>query len=164
MASIVIDGTRREVVATRTKDGFIVTVDGRRYDVSGVANVADGIAFAMGAEAHVARVSAGASGQQVSVGGRTYTVSRDAVDSDRPASARGGDGTLEAPMPGSIIAVNVAVGDHVLAGQPLVVLEAMKMHNEIVSPLDGVVRKVNCRAGERVNFGQVLVEVAADSS
>ena len=163
MASIVIDGSKREVVATRTKDGFVVTVDGRRYGVSGVANIADGIAFTMGAEAHVARVSAGASGQQVSVGGRTYTVSREVVDSDRPASARGGDGRLEAPMPGTIIAVHVKEGDHVRAGQPLVVLESMKMHNEIASPLDGVVRKVSCRAGERVNFGQVLVEVGTES-
>lgn len=163
MASIVIDGSKRDVVATRTKDGFVVTVDGRRYDVSGVASIADGIAFTMGADAHVARVSAGASGQQISVGGRTYTVSRAAVDSDRPTTARGGDGRLDAPMPGTIIAVHVKEGDQVRAGQPLVVLESMKMHNEIASPLDGVVHKVNCRAGERVNFGQVLVEVGTES-
>jgi biotin carboxyl carrier protein len=67
-------------------------------------------------------------------------------------------------MPGSIIAVNVAEGDHVRSGQALVVLESMKMHNEITAPHDGVVRKVNCRVGEQVGFGHVLVEIGPEAS
>jgi biotin carboxyl carrier protein len=58
----------------------------------------------------------------------------------------------------------VSQGDHVRSGQPLVVLESMKMHNEIVSPLDGVVRKVNCRVGEQVGFGHVLMEIGSEES
>ncbi len=161
MAAITIDGVRRDVVVTRSADGYVVTVDGRRHDVREVARVDGGVAFLIGHESHVARVVAARGGLELSLDGRTYTQSRDAVDADRPASAHGGDGRLEAPMPGSIIAVHVATGDRVRSGQPLVVLESMKMHNEIVSPMDGVVRKINCRVGDRVGFGQVLVEMGA---
>jgi biotin carboxyl carrier protein len=65
-------------------------------------------------------------------------------------------------MPGGIIALHVKEGDRVAVGQPVAVLESMKMHNEITSPLEGVVRRVHTRVGEQVPFGHVLVEVAAD--
>jgi biotin carboxyl carrier protein len=160
-----IDGIRRDVVVARDGDGFAVTVDGRRYHVRDVARVDDGIAFMIGHESHVARVSSETGGLTVSIGGGKYVQQREMVDADRPAAhARGGDGRLEAPMPGSIIAVNVSQGDRVRSGQPLVVLESMKMHNEIVSPLDGVVRKVNCRVGEQVGFGHVLIEIGTEES
>jgi 3-methylcrotonyl-CoA carboxylase alpha subunit len=166
MATIVIDGARREVVVARSKDGFVVTVGAHRYDVRDVVRIDDGLAFLLDHESHVARVATGRGGVEISLGGRTYVQTRETMDSDRPASGhgRGGDGRMEAPMPGSIIAVNVKEGDHVRSGQPLIVLESMKMHNEIASPLDGVVRKVNCKVGDQVAFGHVLVEIGAEAS
>lgn len=166
MASITIDGVGRDVVVSRNGDDFVVTVDGRRYDVREVVRANDGVAFLLGHESHVARMTDARGGLEFSVGGRTYLQQRDVVDADRPASGsgRGGDGRLEAPMPGSIVAITVAVGDRVRSGQPLVVLESMKMHNEIASPSDGVVRKINCRVGEQVGFGHVLVEIAVEAS
>jgi len=162
MATIDIDGVKRDVSVVNSPQGIVVTVDGRRYDIREVARMKDGVGFLLGNESHVARVTNGANGLQLSVGGRIYRLRQDVVDADRPASGRGGDGRLEAPMPGTIIAVHVSAGDRVRTGQPLVVLESMKMHNEIVSPLDGVVAKLNCRAGEQVAFGQLLVEVAPE--
>jgi len=82
----------------------------------------------------------------------------------RAGRARGSrDGKVQAPMPGGIIALHVKEGEHVTAGQPLVVLESMKMHNEITSPSNGVVRRVHIKVGEQVSFGHVLVEVGADA-
>lgn len=166
MTKITIDGISKDVVVTRTDDGFAVVVDGHRHAVRDVTRVDDGLTFFLERESHVARVASGRGGVELSIGGRTYIQQRDVADSDRPASAsgRGGAGRLEAPMPGSIIAVNVSPGDRVRAGQPLVVLESMKMHNEIASPLDGVVQKVNCRVGEQVGFGHVLVEIGPEAS
>ena len=166
MATIVIDGVRRDVVVARHGDGFVVTVDGRSHDVRHVALVEDGLAFLLGHESHVVRVANSRGGVELSVGGHTYLQARDVVDADRPASAHGrdGNGRLEAPMPGSIIAINVSEGDRVRSGQPLVVLESMKMHNEIASPLDGVVRKVNCRVGDQVGFGHILIEIGSEAS
>jgi len=72
-----------------------------------------------------------------------------------------GEGTkIECPMPGTIIDVKVAVGDAVKAGQPVVILEAMKMENDIVASIDGKVTSVVVRKGDTVNAGDVLVTIA----
>lgn len=74
-----------------------------------------------------------------------------------PAAAPAGAATVEAPMPGTILAVNVKVGDAVKKGQVLCVLEAMKMENEIMATGDGTVVSVAVSVGESVNTGQVLI-------
>jgi biotin carboxyl carrier protein len=65
-----------------------------------------------------------------------------------------------APMPGTVIKVNVETGSVVKARDPLVVLEAMKMETPLVSPYDATVRAVHVREGDRVVGGAVLVELA----
>lgn len=75
-----------------------------------------------------------------------------------PAPAASGAGeAINAPMPGNILAVNVAAGDSVKKGQVLMVLEAMKMENEIMAPRDGVVASVNVTKGATVASGDVLL-------
>jgi biotin carboxyl carrier protein len=60
-------------------------------------------------------------------------------------------------MPGNILDVKVSAGTAVKAGDTLLILEAMKMENEIVAPQDGTVASVNCAKGDVVNVGDVLV-------
>jgi len=74
-----------------------------------------------------------------------------------PAPAAAGAVSVKAPMPGNILDVKVSVGAAVKAGQVLVILEAMKMENEIVAPQDGTVAGINCAKGETVNVDDVLV-------
>jgi biotin carboxyl carrier protein len=66
---------------------------------------------------------------------------------------------LKAPMPGKIIDVLVREGSDVLRGEPLVILEAMKMQNEIQSPVNGKVIKVNAKANTNVMKDDILVEI-----
>jgi acetyl/propionyl-CoA carboxylase alpha subunit len=66
---------------------------------------------------------------------------------------------VSAPMPGTVLKVHVREGSAVQAGEPLIVLEAMKMENSLASPRDGVVRTVNVREGDRVAGGSLLVEL-----
>ena len=75
-----------------------------------------------------------------------------------PARAAGAV-TVKAPMPGNILDVKVAAGASVKAGDVLVILEAMKMENEIVAPQDGTVASVNVNKGDTVNSGDVLVSM-----
>ena len=68
--------------------------------------------------------------------------------------------TVTAPMPGNILRVDVAQGDTVKAGQTLIILEAMKMENEIVAPKDGTVAQVVTSKGSVVDTGAPLVVIA----
>jgi biotin carboxyl carrier protein len=70
-----------------------------------------------------------------------------------------GEGVLKSPMPGRVLKVLVAEGDHVKAGAALVVVEAMKMENELCAGRDGRVTKVHVQPGDTVEGGAKLVEV-----
>ena len=67
-------------------------------------------------------------------------------------------GSLASPMPATVISVNVAPGDHVTAGQTLIVLEAMKMELPVRAPGDGRVRAVHCSAGDLVQPEVSLID------
>lgn len=66
---------------------------------------------------------------------------------------------IEAPMPGTIVSVAVKAGDTIKKGQLILVLEAMKMENEIVSPIDGRITSVSVSKGDAVNSGDILVQI-----
>lgn len=77
------------------------------------------------------------------------------------APAATGEGEkVTAPMPGNILDIKVNVGDSVAANQVVVVLEAMKMENDIVTPVAGTVTAINVTKGQAVNSGDVLITVA----
>jgi len=76
-------------------------------------------------------------------------------DSTVPAGAT----AIKAPMPGTILDIRVNQGDTVKKGQVLLILEAMKMENEIVAPNDGTVASINVSKGASVNVGEVLVSL-----
>ena len=66
---------------------------------------------------------------------------------------------IVAPIPGLVVEVEVAVGDAVRAGQGVVIMEAMKMENELKSPADGVVKEIKVEKGTPVDQGQLLVVI-----
>ena len=70
-----------------------------------------------------------------------------------------GNGTILSPMPGRIIAVEVAAGDAVTKGQKLVTLEAMKMEHSLIAPFDGLVAELNAEAGAQVQVDALLVRI-----
>ena len=80
-----------------------------------------------------------------------------------PASGPASDGSLRAPMPGKIVATPAKAGDIVTKGQPLIVLEAMKMEHALVAPFDGVVESIGAAVGEQVVDGAVLAVVTQET-
>ena len=68
-------------------------------------------------------------------------------------------GAVKAPLPGSILEIQVKEGESVKAGNVLLILEAMKMENEIVAPIDGVIKSIYVKAGDTVNTNDLLVSI-----
>jgi propionyl-CoA carboxylase alpha chain/3-methylcrotonyl-CoA carboxylase alpha subunit len=73
------------------------------------------------------------------------------------------DGSLRAPMPGKIVATPVKAGDAVAKGQPVVVLEAMKMEHALTAPFDGVVESVSASVGDQVVDGFELARIKSEA-
>ena len=90
--------------------------------------------------------------------GRTHRVSLLEVGTD---DSQISDGSLVAPMPGTILDIMVTPGELVSSGQPLLLMEAMKMEHKIVSPSDGMIENLLCNIGDRVDQGVVLIVVDA---
>lgn len=76
------------------------------------------------------------------------------------AAGPAGSASITAPMPGTVLKVDVKLGDVVKKGQVLMILEAMKMENEIVSPADGKIVALNVEKGKAVTAGDVLLSIA----
>jgi acetyl/propionyl-CoA carboxylase alpha subunit len=119
--------------------------------------IADGRSYTLSAHAEERRGR-----WTLTLGGRKLTV--DAVD-ERTRAIREmagvaddeGDKTIVAPMPGLVLKVEVEVGQTVKAGQGVVIVEAMKMENELKAPTDGVVASIEVQPGQTVDKGAVLV-------
>ena len=99
----------------------------------------------------------------ITVNGVAYSVSVEetaAGAAPAPAAApASGAVQVNSPMPGNILDVKVSAGQAVQAGDVLVILEAMKMENEIVAPQDGTVASVSVKKGDTVNSGDLLVSM-----
>ena len=143
---ITIEGRTRTVDARPAGQGrlsLLLTDDGfRSYDVA--------IAPASATELHI----------HLPEGPVTAIVNGRRARRDRgPDSAAAGEQRIAAPMPGRIVRVLVAPGDSVKAGQPLVVVEAMKMENELSAARAGKIKDVQVRDGMSVEAGRLLVIV-----
>lgn len=99
-------------------------------------------------------------GGAVHVSGPAGQADLHAVERHPDPAAQTAPGSLLAPMPGSVVRVDVAVGDTVAAGQSLLVLEAMKMEHEIVAPDAGVVTVLSVQAGAQVDAGTLLASIS----
>ena len=101
---------------------------------------------------------------RVTVNGTAYEIELEeltgAAPAPAPAAAPAGGEQVTSPMPGTILSINVAAGDTVKRGQVLMVLEAMKMENEILAPRDGTVAQVAVSKGSTVDTGALLVVLA----
>jgi biotin carboxyl carrier protein len=119
--------------------------------------------FFLNTNVHECRVTASKSTFDVNIHGRCYSIT--IVDQKRLRSGQNSDrhhhGVAEilAPMPGKVVRVQTETGAAVKKGVGLVVVEAMKMQNEMKSPRDGIVVSIKVKPGDTVNAGDVLAVV-----
>src|SRR5690606_34012680 len=142
--ALTIEGTRHEVDARTLPHGAVSLIaDGRSYNVE-LEKVEDEVA--------------------VTVRGQTVRLDvanerRRRLRSAAAAFSAEGPQILKAPMPGKVVKILVAAGDTVQQGQGLIVVEAMKMENELKSPKDGVISEVVASEGQAVESGAKLLVV-----
>jgi acetyl-CoA/propionyl-CoA carboxylase, biotin carboxylase, biotin carboxyl carrier protein len=94
-------------------------------------------------------------------GGHAWALTEEEAAPVRGGRAAGGDGTVRSPMPGTVLAVHVAPGDTVSAGQAVAVVEAMKMEHTVTAPVAGTVAEVAARAGQQVAMDARLAVIEA---
>lgn len=155
-----IDGVETIVSLVRSPTGYEIMIDDRRYEVDSV-NFCDGVlTIFIGTRSYRALVSRNPLGLQVSLQGRDYFArSGGEDDAEGSATLHHGGGQVVAPMPGTVIDVRVSTGDTVSQGDTIVVIESMKMQNEITAPIAGTVKQMGCEIGAQVSFEQLLAEI-----
>ncbi len=166
MPQYVLTQSGREVVAEVvpagdgmyevTLEGRTVTVDARMVDPAVCSFIVDGVCY----EVHVARdrdlYTLLINGEHYEVAARNRRVRAAFSAGGRMLTGRQ---VIQAPMPGRVVRVLVDQGSSVKTGEPLLVLEAMKMENQLRSPVDGVVAELEVVAGQVVATGDKLVVV-----
>jgi biotin carboxyl carrier protein len=160
---IQVDGRLHRVKLDRSENSYQCELDGRTFEIDAALIGRDFLSVRMGGKSYRVRREQLAGANFVWVGTERF-----AVDVSDPRSLRGkrslrgpSDGpiSLVAPMPGKIVRVLVSENTSIEAGQGIVVVEAMKMQNEVKSPKSGRVRKMAAKEGASVNAGDVLATV-----
>jgi biotin carboxyl carrier protein len=169
---IEVNGRTRPVSVEREGDRYRVTIDGksRVVDLARVDRSTLSLIFSEDAASHEVAIAERLEPGELEVHlrpgvvyarleSRTRARSRRAAAGMDPFAAADGEQHIVAPMPGKVVRVLVAPGDEVKTRQGLVVVEAMKMENELRSPKDGRVKDVRVQQGTSVEAGRVLVVV-----
>ena len=159
-----IDGRARTVELQRTSERWSIALDGHAIDADAIEIAPDIFSILLNGKSHEVRIAPTPTGAlTLQTAHREFTA--EVFD---PRAWRGRrHGALEAegrqqilaPMPGKIVRVLVQAGENVEAGQGLIVVEAMKMQNEIRSPKSGTIERILAREGQAVNAGEVLAWV-----
>ncbi|MFN7986086.1 MAG: biotin/lipoyl-containing protein [Thermoanaerobaculia bacterium] len=146
--------------------GVVVSLDGRkaRWDVAETPGGGFSILRSDGRQAEAVPRVASAGGMEVRVGAEKVPLELLDELTARAQAVAGkggyrGSGDVKAAIPGRVLRILSGPGDAVVQGQPVVVLEAMKMENDVRAPRDGVVRSVEVTAGQAVGAGQVLLRL-----
>ena len=162
-AIVEVNGRARKVSVERAGHQWRVAVDGRQWVVDAVRVNGHTLSLLIGDVPALSRevtVTPSGPGQwSVRVGGSVVSTALNGARERRHAdgeTAEAGPRRIVAPMPGRVVRVLAAAGDRVRARQPLVVVEAMKMENELRAPGDGVLVSVSAQAGQSVEAGALL--------
>lgn len=146
------------------KSVYRVTVDGNEFLVDGKKTGRTNYSLIVDSRSFEVEVDSGGDEYRVLVDGRSYHITlvderRMRVGGSQAGTELQGQQRVSVPMPGKVTAVLVAEGDQVEKGQGLVIVEAMKMENEVRSPIAGAVKEIKVKPGDTVEGGAVLVIV-----
>ena len=139
---------------------FLAIMAGKTYEVD-LRETARGWQWSLIVDGRSYQLAASEGAVQLDRDDYAVEIERDlGVARARAGGAAGGPARLRAPIPGLVVAINIAVGDEVHEGQALVILEAMKMQMELKSPRAGHVLEINVQLRQEAGQGQVLAIIA----
>lgn len=160
---LMLEGRRRKLCLKRSRGQTWVEFGGKSLEVDVSQWSETGFSLILEGRSHDVSVSSHAGGFQVVVDGESFLVGVYDPRRDAPLSSGGKEATgpsvVLASMPGKVVRILTAEGEKVRQGQGLVVVEAMKMQNELLSPKSGRIRAVRVVEGQTVNAGEPLVLV-----
>ncbi len=161
---VVINGNTHRVELTKNEHTWLCKVDDTMMEVDAAFTARDVISILLSGKAYEVKRERSLSGEtHMIVGSARYSSEVQDPRSLKTRRAQAGTGEgpqkLNAPMPGKVVRILVKEKDEVEAGQGVIVVEAMKMQNELKSPKKGVVSKILAAEGSTVNAGDALVVV-----
>jgi len=158
------DGAAKKVAVEEKNGRFVIKLGEREFEAD-VRRISDNeVVMLAGGRSHNVFIARDKDRRFVFVGGRTYVLREPGEETGRWADDHKGPGgglKIKAPMPGKVIKLLVAKGDAVRKNQTLVIVEAMKMENEIKASLEATVKAIHVAAGELVDQEKVLLELEA---
>ena len=160
---VMVDGKPHKVELARVDGRLECKLDGKPVEIDAQTTAYDVLSLLIGGRSYEIKRAIGPADTHMVVGLARYETEVRDPRSFRARKAAAGDATgpkkLVSPMPGKVVRVLVQKGQEVEAGQGLVVVEAMKMQNELKSPKKGVVQQVLAAEGAAVNAGEALAIV-----
>ena len=161
---VVVDGKTHRLELTRGEKTWLCKVDDQEIEVDAALTARDVMSVLVSGKAYEVKRERSLQGElHLVIGSARYAVDVQDPRSLRTRRAAGGveagPQKLTAPMPGKIVRIMVAVGDEVKVGQGIIVMEAMKMQNEMKSLKDGKVQKILTSEGSTVNPGDTLAVI-----
>jgi biotin carboxyl carrier protein len=159
---VILDGNHYRLELNQNERGWSCRVDGREVEVDAVLARPDVLSLRIGNQAYEVKCERSAGDVHLWVGSQRFAAEvRDprSLRSRARAADDHGPRKLTAPMPGKVVRMLLKAGEAVEAGTGVLVVEAMKMQNEIKSPKKGTIQKILVSEGASVNAGDVLAIV-----
>lgn len=163
-----VNGTDHEVEITERLGKLEVLVDGKPMDITyreidSFEGGSGQLAITVGQRSYGVSIDGGRNHSDLTVAGYRYAVDledeRERAAAQAASQKQGKGGDLKSVMPGVVVQLLVAPGDQVEEGQPLLILEAMKMQNEIGAPAAGIVEQIRVTEGQAIGSGEKLLRI-----
>lgn len=159
LVSVKINEKEVDVIVNQVSEGeFTVTFEGKTFNVDQQFLSDNSFSMIIDGKSHNSFYF----GESIYLNGESFKAeAEDPLKKEllKSSGFKKSEGTIIASMPGNVVKILVSEGDNVVAGQGIIVLEAMKMENELEAPKDGVVKKIYVTEKTPVDGGTILVEI-----
>jgi biotin carboxyl carrier protein len=158
-----VDGQRRLISLEKKGDRFVIRKGNSSVEIDVQAISGEAISIIVGERSYLVHIVRDKGKKYIAIAGEVLVVQPPGAGEQRIDRGEEGGGKgrtlVKAPMPGKVIMVSVAEGDAVRKNQTLAIVEAMKMENEIKSPLEARIKKIYVASGDLVDSDKPLIEL-----